>query len=234
MLPISVFIFPKPAYVGNVGLVPLYVDVSAIVLLFIVMIGEELMVLKMTLLAVLVLAIVLHELGHAVMARMTGAQGVRIYITGLGGLCTYEPSFHLSDRQKMQISLAGPAVNIVLATIAAILIYTVPFFGQERYQVQDAELILWYFVHKTFLLNVFLAAFNLLPLFPMDGGQAFLAGLRLSGKSDYRSRKITFIVSIIAGIVGIGIFGYYQGEPSPFMMVIVLLLLSEAYRHLNQ
>src|SRR5215204_2371355 len=58
-------------------------------------------------------SVLVHELGHAVVARSTGASPV-ITLAGLGGLTSYVPPVPVSRARSVAISVAGPAVGIVI------------------------------------------------------------------------------------------------------------------------
>lgn len=230
----SLMMRPGPGpHIGNIGPVPLYVDPSAIFLvIFVFAFFDMPMTAKLCFFAALVLAIVLHEMGHALVALARGAQGVSIYVTGLGGLCSY--SAYLNNKEKMMISLAGPSVNLVLAVIAWLLLTYVPPFNGHIQETDGIVTVLYLFIKFTLFINMFLGIFNLLPIFPMDGGQALLAGMQYAGNSEFRSRKITLITSFVAAGVGVTVYTFATGEPIDFFMtVILMILLYEAYKQLS-
>jgi Zn-dependent protease len=110
-------------------------------------------------------SVLLHELGHALTARRFGI-GVRgISLELLGGWTEMDRDAP-SPRIDALVSLAGPAVSLVLGgigTVAALLLpdNTVP--GQIAFQLAAS--------------NVLVAVFNVLPGLPLDGGRALRAGL---------------------------------------------------------
>jgi stage IV sporulation protein FB len=121
----------------------------------------------LTLLAVWVacvfVSIVIHELGHALMARRFGVTP-HVVLHMLGGT-TYMPGSGLTRPQGMLVTLAGPAAGLALWLLVGYLAPGV--FGRamgESYVVSDAV---------TFLLfiNLYWTLFNLLPILPLDGGQ---------------------------------------------------------------
>lgn len=110
--------------------------------------------------------ILMHEYGHVLAARRLGIDTRDIIITPVGGLarleCLPRSSFH-----ELYVTLAGPAVNLVLACI---LFLTGTYLQIDLVPPDDAPMaqqalpmVLW--------LNVALFLFNLLPAFPMDGGR---------------------------------------------------------------
>ena len=113
--------------------------------------------------------IVLHELGHSIVAQRYGIRVASITLYPIGGLAriTERPA----PRQEFWIALAGPAVNVVIATLLTCFGARPhwPLFGNAK------------FVQGLFDANVMLVLFNLIPAFPMDGGRVLRAALALGG-----------------------------------------------------
>lgn len=144
--------------------------------------------------AIGVLSILLHELGHAVTARAAGASP-EIRLAGLGGVTTYRQSSRTRERGwGLAISLAGPAVGIVLGTVAILL--GAPWRGVPRGgTVVDFAGYVFVFTSMGW------GALNLLPIMPLDGGQA-LAEL-LPGDPATRRRRAT-VVGVVVGVAVVG------------------------------
>ncbi len=116
-------------------------------------------------------SVILHELGHALVALHSGVPVRSIILLPIGGITlmdeTEAPGKHDPGRD-IRIAIAGPLVNVVLAFLAAVLVISVA-----------PEMQLWIHphVHSGNLLrslvwaNIYLAGFNLLPAYPMDGGR---------------------------------------------------------------
>ncbi|MEX1365548.1 MAG: site-2 protease family protein, partial [Nannocystaceae bacterium] len=122
-------------------------------------------------------SVLLHELGHALMARRFGIRTRRIILSPIGGIAQLEgmPS---RPRQELAVALAGPAVNFALA---AVLWLVAPVFAGVP--------LLAALIGGVTVANLMLGAFNLLPAFPMDGGRALRAFLA-ERKGSLRATEI--------------------------------------------
>ena len=118
----------------------------------------------------LLVSVLLHELGHAWVSSQYGIQTIEIVMYPIGGIARLARRARRSE--ELWIALAGPSVNLVLAVLLYFLATThspiLNLSGMER--ATDENLLT-----QLFLGNLVLAAFNLLPAFPMDGGRALRA-----------------------------------------------------------
>src|SRR5262249_39980961 len=129
----------------------------------------------LTLLFAIFGCVVLHELGHALMARYFGIGARDLPLYPIGGVARLE---RMSERasEEILIALAGPAVNVVIAAVLiALLILSGTAFGWAGM----ARSIPGEFLMGLLTANLFLVIFNLIPAFPMDGGRVLRALLSI-------------------------------------------------------
>src|SRR5262249_52305836 len=100
--------------------------------------------------------VVLHELGHALMARRYGIQTRDITPYPIGGVASLE-RMPRSAGPELLIALAGPAVNLAIAAGLWLVTSFVPF---------APESVLFEFALTLMVINVQLLVFNMLPIFP--------------------------------------------------------------------
>ena len=109
----------------------------------------------------LILSVTLHELGHIGAASLFGNRTRGITLTPIGGVATLEREAQ-TPKEEAVVALAGPAVSLMLAGLAAIPLVA---FGPS--------LVAEWFLR----MNLMLALFNLIPAYPMDGGRVLRAAL---------------------------------------------------------
>jgi Zn-dependent protease len=133
----------------------------------------------------------LHELGHAFAARATGARA-EISLDFLAGYASFAPTRELKRWERAGISVAGPAIQIVVSVIALLMIGVKnPLFLHSGESV--AAQALWF-------AGPLIGFFNLVPILPLDGGNILLAGLEaVFGK---KARDIMLFGSLIVTIAG--------------------------------
>ena len=159
--------------------------------------------------------IVLHEFGHILMAKRFGVRTPDVILLPIGGVARLERMPH-EWKQEFLIAVAGPAVTLVIALLLLIAALAMgdrpslldPVEGQEP------------FVVRLMAVNVYLLLFNLLPIFPMDGGRVFRA-LLSQRLGLMRATRIAGGVGQAAAIV-MGIYGFTA--PAPMLMLIALFV----------
>lgn len=169
------------------------------------------------------LSILLHELGHALTARAYG-WAPRIVLHGMGGVAIYRPTRHRPLAQIL-ITLAGPVAGFVFA---GLVLLTLKATGHDVYWV--GRVVPWVFpfdppgmyLLATYLIaaNILWGLLNLLPVFPLDGGQIAREVLNLLSPGD--GLRFSIWISILTA-VGMGVFAFVKlGSPYTAMFFAYL------------
>jgi len=156
---------------------------------------------NVTMLLAFFTCVVLHELGHSFTAMHFGVGVRRILLMPIGGMAEFDAIPRQPSRELL-ITLAGPAVNFLIAGVLAALAGTPAgwpwrgLFGDYEFPASAAgfaQLILHW--------NVLMGCFNLVPVFPMDGGRIFRA--LLATRLPYtRATSIAATVGKVLAVVG--------------------------------
>jgi stage IV sporulation protein FB len=125
--------------------------------------GEHALTLLALWMACVFVSIVIHELGHALVARRFGLTPY-IALHWLGGT-TYMPGSHLTRPQSMLVTLAGPAAGLALWALVSSLGAAV------LRQPVGVSYLAFYALDFLIFINLYWTLFNLLPVLPLDGGQ---------------------------------------------------------------
>ena len=157
-------------------------------------------------------SVLAHELGHAVVGRRYGVRTVEIMMFPIGGVSRLERQ--PKPQEELWIALAGPLVNlltggVLLQAILAVQNKIVDL--KTLTEPTDANLL-----ERIAAGNLILAAFNLLPAFPMDGGRVLRALLTRFWSEEEATRMASWMGRMMA--MGLGLYGLLSMH---FMLVFI-------------
>jgi len=162
--------------------------------------------------------VVLHELGHALMARRFGIRTRNITLLPIGGVANLE---RMPERpaQEFWVAVAGPAVNVAIAGLLFIIVLATSRLTSPESMLRNSA----DFFDRLLWVNVFLVVFNMIPAFPMDGGRVLRAilatGLEYPTATRIAARigQVFAVLFAIAGflinpfLILIGVFVFFAG-----------------------
>lgn len=161
----------------------------------------------------MLVAVLGHEVAHAVAGRLLGFRVHRIVATLWGGHTAYDGTGSTPGRAAV-IAVSGPVANLLLAGLGALAMVVLP--------QPWTDLAYWFFV-----INLLLAGFNLLPGLPLDGGQLVQSLVwSISGRRD-----LGLLVAGWCGrVLAVGVVLYYavlplfRGEPDVVTLALALVM----------
>ncbi|AMA72129.1 MULTISPECIES: M50 family metallopeptidase [Aneurinibacillus] len=163
--------------------------------------------------------VLLHELGHVTAARWYGWRVKRIELLPFGGVLEIEEWGNTMPGAEFVVALAGPLVNALLIV-----------FGLAMMQLE-----IWSSVWTAFFVysNLLIGGFNLLPIWPLDGGRVMQTALSLV--LPYRQAMLWSIYISGAGAAGL-IAWSLSFEPSPHLngLAVAFYLLFSAWMAYRQ
>ena len=159
--------------------------------------------------------VVLHEFGHIAAARRYGIGTPTVTLLPIGGVASLQrlPS---DPWQELVVALAGPAVNLVIGLVLIAVVGSIR--PDELTQIDNPNLSL---IGRLAIANIFLAVFNLIPAFPMDGGRVLhaLVAMRVGGP------QATQIAARIGQALafGLGFLGLFGNPLLVFIAIFVYI-----------
>ena len=148
--------------------------------------------------------VVLHELGHSFTGMRFGVNVRRILLMPIGGMAQFD-SIPRQPRQELLMTLAGPAVNFVIAGLLW------PFVDMGQWDPSGSLSSLGDLGRYLLAANLVMGVFNLLPIFPMDGGRilrALLATRLPYLRATAVAATIGKVLAILAAVVALYLGNY--------------------------
>jgi Zn-dependent protease len=146
--------------------------------------------------------VLLHEFGHALACRSVGGVANRIVLWPLGGIAFVRPP-HRPWPMLWSIA-AGPLVNVILLPVTVVL-YLVMVGKTPSADLTPLQI----YISLVMQINIALLLFNLLPVYPLDGGQIVLSILWFF-MGYAKSLRVSATVGLVMAVVAGGIAAYLK------------------------
>jgi Zn-dependent protease len=186
--------------IGSLFGITIRVHVLLLVLIALVLIQTDQVFMAAALVAMLASIVVLHELGHSIVARSFGIHVLDITLWPLGGMARMS---QIPESPKIEgfIAVAGPIVNFVLAALAGIVL------GVQSAS-EGGPGVVSELAQGMLFINLTMGLFNLIPAFPMDGGRILRAFLGRSGNWVSATEAAVRVGRVFAGLIAlVGVVG---------------------------
>lgn len=172
--------------------------------------------------SLLFVLVTLHELGHSFAAMYYHVPVERIVLSPIGGVAQLR-RMPEDPKQEFVVAIAGPAVNFLIAVLLGVIALAPGISIVNPFAILGSFSLTALFSY-IFVSNIFLALFNLLPAFPMDGGRVLRALLAM--RLEYvQATKIAATIGRGFAIL-LGIYGFFGG--GIFLMIIAFFLYTMA------
>jgi len=168
--------------------------------------------------AILFFIVLLHEFGHCFGARYVGGEADEILLWPLGGLAYANPPH--TPRAHMITTIAGPMVNVIICALCSFIIVlwtgrlgAVPWNPIHPMMPMDttfypSDTQMW--LLRVYGISYLLLLFNMLPIYPFDGGRVLQA--YLWPKKGYHASMMLATGTGMVGAIVVGIFGIFLQE----------------------
>lgn len=154
--------------------------------------------------ALIFMSLLIHEAGHLIAAYLTGMRVRSCTIMPYGGELVIKDRYLAPKKDRFLVALGGPVATLVVLLLATLI----PFPGDEQViQIQVALLVL-----------------NLLPILPLDGGQAICALLETEG-FEYRTRSLFLVHSMLFISAAILLLSSGLPQTMPYLFLALFLLI---------
>lgn len=164
--------------------------------------------------------VLLHEFGHALACRQVGGQADRIMLWPLGGVAFVQPPPR--PGALLWSIAAGPLVNLILVPVTVMAVVFAQSAGLQTTQPDFAH-----FLISITVINLVLLIFNLLPIYPLDGGQ-ILQALLWFGVGQARSLMISGIIGLAAA-AGVIVLALARLQDS-WLALVAIFVAWQAWR----
>ena len=148
-------------------------------------------------------AIVVHELGHVWMANKLGYKTESVFINIFHGGAIIDNSYNNNDIHAMKIAIMGPLVNILLSILLFIPSILLSFLFSP---------LILDFILTMITINIMIGIFNLIPVYPLDGGRilrGFIGLYTTKERAKLWGSIISIILSVSVSILSLFIFKDY-------------------------
>ena len=160
-----------------------------------------------------------HEFGHILTARAFGVATPDVTLLPIGGVARLE-RIPEKPSEELLVAIAGPAVNVVIA-FALVLLAGANLRPENLAAMESAHISM---IDRLAIVNLFLAVFNMIPAFPMDGGRVLRALLAIR-LGHVRATEIAAAIGQFVAF-GLGFLGLFGNPLLIFIAIFVYLAAS--------
>lgn len=162
--------------------------------------------------------VLIHEFGHALACRQTGGTADQIVLWPLGGIAFVNPPRR--PGAMLWSIAAGPLVNVVLVPVLTVVVWLAAQGANESANLYVLTQSVW-------RINLVLLIFNMLPVYPLDGGQ-ILRSLLWFPLGEIRSLQIASVIGLVGAVALAALALFLQIMQPMWVAVLAFFLISQA------
>ena len=160
--------------------------------------------------------VTVHEYGHALTAQYLGYKTRDISLYPMAGLASISGDWHKNPKHEFLITIFGPLTNVAMAGLAWLYL-----------QLCTPETIEYVLLNFAFKINVTLVIFNIIPVYPMDGGRLLRAGIGYFSNNWWTGTVWATRSAFVCGLAAIPV-GFYLEQPiAGFMVAFMGLIVAQ-------
>lgn len=172
------------------------------------------------------ISIIVHEMGHALTNRLFGLRSV-IVLHGLGGVCGSEDK-PISSWKRILVLFNGPAAGFILAALVYALLRA-GLQGMLPAAININSPVQKEIINNLLTINIFWGLLNLIPIWPLDGGQ--IMGVLLKKISRWRGQEFMHGLSMLVA-AGLGVW-LYQRNGDVYNIFLLGLIAMQNFQMLQ-
>jgi Zn-dependent protease len=172
--------------------------------------------------------VVLHELGHSLTAQRYGVVVPRILLLPIGGMAEMN-DIPRRPSAEFLITIAGPAVNFLLVALLLPFSWRYALGIETTVEFSGAELIT-----QLLIANLIMGTFNLLPVYPMDGGRVLRSILAIWLSYLSATRWAVMITRVVAPVLAFVAVYFLDWWMLAVLFIFILIAGNTEYRILRQ
>ncbi len=176
--------------------------------------------------AVVFVSILIHELGHAIVAMLFGYPP-RIFLYHFGGLAMFTPDYQFTQGKSILISLAGPFAGFLLAGAVYLLSPLLYRSGIVSPPLQGWTLSS-FVVEQLLYVNLWWGLLNLLPVLPLDGGH--ICRDVCTSMNARQGERWAVLIAIVTA-AGVALWAFRQQET--YIAVLFGIMALQNYEQLR-
>lgn len=178
-------------------------------------------------------SILLHEVGHSIIASNYGIKFQKIVLFALGGIAL-NPSEITVPKKEIRMAFAGPLISFIISGLSLILWFI--FFQNRIFITQNFPIDGIFFYSG--MINLVIGLFNLLPVFPCDGGRILRSFLSYYTHDHFKATiatiKIGMITSLCILVIGAAIALKFSFVSGIWLMLVAFFLMRVSKLNYNQ